>query len=113
METRRMPWLKRLPALFEIPAPDAERARHRILTMERTVMLPVKVFFALMIYRSFNYSPWVGEISSALDVTVETVQLIFGFYVLFSFLIAVPLFAVNHVPLAVVQWTPDAAASVD
>jgi hypothetical protein len=85
MDARRELWLKRLPALFEIPAPDAARARRRIQLMERTLMVPAKVFFAGVIFYSFNYSsPWVGQISSSLDVTVETVQLIFWFYILLS-----------------------------
>jgi signal transduction histidine kinase len=113
METSREPLLKRLPALFEIPAPDAARARRRIELMERTIMLPVKVFFVGTIFHSFNYSPWVNQISSALDVTVETVQLIFGFYIGLSVLLALPLFALRQMPLALVQWTAFTSALVD
>lgn len=113
MNTRREPLLKRLPVLFEIPAPDPDRARRRVQLMERTVMLPVKIFFVAVIFHSFNYKPWVGQISSALDVTVETVQLIFGFYILLSAVLALPLFAINRLPLAVVQWTVYASALVD
>lgn len=113
MDTRREPLLKRLPALFEIPAPDAARARRRIEVMERNLMLPLKVFFIGAIYYSFSYSPWVSQISSALDVTVETVQLIFWFYAVFNVLLAVPLFAANRLPLALVQWTVVTSALVD
>ena len=113
METSREPLLKRLPALFEIPAPDADRARRRIELMERTIMLPVKLFFVAMIFHSFNYSPWVNQISSALDVTMETVQLFFGFYIGLSVLLALPLFALSRVPLALVQWTTFTSALVD
>ena len=80
MNPSREPLLKRLPVLFEIPAPDAARARRRIELMERNLMLPVKIFFVGIIFYSFNFSPWVGQISSGLDVTVDTVQTIFGFY---------------------------------
>jgi signal transduction histidine kinase len=113
MDTRREPLLKRLPALFEIPAPDVQRARRRIEAMERNLMLPLKIFFIGAIYYSFNYSPWVSQISSALDVTVETVQLIFWFYTIFSVLLAAPLFAANRLPLALVQWTVVTSALVD
>jgi len=105
--------LKRLPALFEIPALDVERARRRIEVMERNLMLPVKLFFVGMIYYSFNYSPWVGQISSALDVTVETVQLLFWFYILLSVLLAMPLFEADRLPLALVQWSVVTTALVD
>lgn len=113
METSREPLLKRLPALFEIPAPDMARARRRIELMERTIMVPVRIFFVAMIFHSFNYSPWVNQISSALDVTVETVQLIFLVYILLSVLLALPLFAIHRVPLALVQWTSFTSALVD
>ena len=113
MDSRREPLLKRLPALFEIPAPDTARARRRIEVMERNLMLPVKLFFIGMIYYSFNYSPWVGQISSALDVTVETVQLIFWFYTLFSVLLAAPLFVADRLPLALLQWLVVTTALVD
>jgi signal transduction histidine kinase len=113
MDTRREPLLKRLPALFEIPAPDVGRARRRIELMERTVMLPVKVFFVGMIYYSFSFSPWMSQISSALDVTVDTVQSFLFFYVLTSVLLALPMFAINRLPLALVQWAAVASALVD
>jgi len=113
MSTSREPLLQRLPALFEIPAPDAARARRRIELMERNLMLPVKVFFVGMVFYSFNFSPWVEHISSGLEVTVETVQFIFWFYILFSALLAVPLFAADRLPLAVLQWSVVTSALVD
>ena len=113
MNLSREPLLKRLPALFEIPTPDAARARRRIEVMERNLMLPVKLFFVGMIYYSFDYSPWVGQISSALDVTVVTVELIFWFYILISVLLAVPLFAADRLPLALLQWIVVTTALVD
>ena len=113
MNASRETLWQRLPALFEIPAPDAGRARRRIEVMERNLMLPVKLFFIGMIYYSFNYSPWVGQISSTLDVTVETVQLIFWFYTLFSGLLAVPLFVADRLPLALLQWTVVTTALMD
>lgn len=113
MNPRREPWLKRLPVLFEIPEPDPDRARRRIQLMERTVMLPARIFFVAVIYHSFRYTPWVVQISSALDVTVETVQWIFGAYILLSALLILPLFAIQRLPLAVVQWSVYTSALVD
>jgi signal transduction histidine kinase len=113
MNPSREPLLKRLPALFEIPAPDAARARRRIEVMERNLMLPVKLFFIGIIYYSFNFSPWMEQVSSGLDVTVETVQLIFAVYVLLSVLLAVPLFIADRLPLALLQWTVVTAALLD
>ena len=114
MKISRESWLRRLPALFEIPDADPDRARRRIEVMERNVMLPVKVFFIGIILQSFSYSGlWMGQISSALDVTVETVQLIFGVYILLSIFLAFPLLAVRRLPLALLQWTVVTSSLVD
>ena len=115
MNASREPLLKRLPALFEIPAPDAARALNRILSMERDLMLLVKVVFIGIVLHSFNYSHslWMGQISSTLDVTVETVQLFFGFYIAASAALAVPLFFARRLPLAVLQWTTVTSCLVD
>jgi len=110
--SRKTLW-KRLPVLFEIPAPDAARSRRRIELMERTLMLPAKLFFVGVVFYSFNYSPWMFQISSGMDVTVETVQLIFWFYILISTLLALPLFAAARLPLALLQWTVVTSALVD
>ena len=54
MKPSHVQWLKRLPVLFEIPAPDPPRLLRRIEIMERDVMLPVKAVFIGMIFYSFN-----------------------------------------------------------
>jgi len=113
MKSSRWQWLKRVPALLEIPAPDPPRLLRRIEIMERDIMLPLKVVFIAIIFHSFNYRPWMVQISSALDVTVETVQLIFGFYILASVLLAVPILNVRRLPLAIVQWTVVTSSLVD
>src|SRR5450755_1689150 len=98
-------WLKRLPTLFEIPAPDPPRLLRRIVMMERNLMLPVKAVFIGMILYSFDITPWVGLASSTLDVVVETVQYIFWFYILANVVLAIILSAAERLPLALVQWT--------
>jgi len=107
-------WLKRLFKSLEIPAPDPARLLRRIEFMERNVMLPVKAVFIGMILYSFDYSSrWLGHISSTLDVTVETVQYIFSFYILANFIFAILLFGTERLPLAVVQWTVVTSSLVD
>lgn len=107
-------WLKRLFKSLEIPAPDSSRLLHRIEFMERNVMLPVKAVFIGMIFYSFNYSShWMGQTSSAQDVTVETAQYIFPYYILANFIFALILFGAERLPLAVVQWTVVTSSLVD
>jgi signal transduction histidine kinase len=113
MKPSHAQWLKRLPALFEIPAPDPPRLRRRIVMMERNIMLPVKSVFIAIISYSFDITSWVGLANSTLDVMVETVQFIFWFYILANIILALLLLAAERLPLAVVQWTVVTSNFVD
>jgi signal transduction histidine kinase len=113
MKPSHQQWLKQVSALLEIPAPDPPRLLRRIEIMERDIMLPVKAIFIAMIFYSFKHTPWMIQTSSTLDVMVETVQLIFWFYILASVLLAVPLLNVWRLPLAVVQWSVVTSSLVD
>src|ERR1700744_3423211 len=106
-------WLKRLFALNEIPAPDPQRFLRRVKFMERDIMLPVKAIFIGMILYSFDATPWFGLTSSTLDVTVETVQYIFWFYILASIISGAILMFLEKLPLAVTQWTVVTSSLVD
>ena len=113
MKPSHAEWLKRLPALFEIPAPDPARLLRRIVMMERNIMLPVKAVFIGMILYSFQSTRWFGLPLSMQDVATETVQFIFWFYILANVIFAVVLFRAETLPLAVVQWTVVTSSLVD
>jgi signal transduction histidine kinase len=113
MKPSHAQWLKRLATLSEIPAPDPPRLLRRIVMMERNIMLPVKAVFIAIIFYSFDITAWVGLANSMLDVVVETVQLIFWFYILANVILAALLFAAERLPLAVVQWTVVTSNFVD
>jgi len=85
----------------------------RIVVMERNIMLPAKAAVIGMILYSFNFNPWFGQTSSTLDVTVETVQYIFQFYILASAILSIFLLAAEKLPLAVVQWTVVTSSLMD
>jgi signal transduction histidine kinase len=106
-------WLKRFFTLLEIPAPDPTRLLRRIEVMERNIILPVKAVAVGAIFYSFVSTPWFGLTLSTLDVTVETVQYIFWFYVLASGALAALLLNLERLPLAVVQWTVVTSSLVD
>ncbi len=76
-------------------------------------MLPLKAFAIGMIFYSFVSTPWFGLTSSMLDITVETVQYLFCFYVLASVLFALLMFNPARWPLAIVQWTVVTSSLVD
>ncbi len=113
MKSSHEQWLKRVLALMEIPAPDPPRLLRRLEIMERDIMLPLKAFAIGMICYSFVSTPWFGLTSSMLDITVETVQYLFCFYVLASVLFALLMFNPARWPLAIVQWTVVTSSLVD
>ncbi|HUA38958.1 MAG TPA: HAMP domain-containing sensor histidine kinase [Candidatus Sulfopaludibacter sp.] len=106
-------WLKRSLALMEIPAPDPPRLLRRIAIMERDILLPLKAFVIGMILYSFVSTPWFGLASSMLDITVETIQYLFWFYVLASVAFAMLMLNPGRLPLAIVQWTVVTSSLVD
>jgi signal transduction histidine kinase len=113
MKSSHQQWLKRLPVLFEIPAPDPQRLLRRIALMERDVMLPVKAVFIGMILYSFRSTEWTGLALSMSDLMVETVQLVFWFYILANVIFAAAVLRAEQLPLAVVQWTVVTSSLVD
>jgi signal transduction histidine kinase len=118
MKPGHQQWLKRLPVLFEIPAPDTQRLLRRIEIMERDIMLPVKaVFIGMILYSfhstSFHSTEWTGLALSMSDLMVETVQFVFWFYILANIIFAAALFRAEQLPLAVVQWTVVTSSLVD
>jgi len=113
MKPSHQEWLKRLPVLFEIPAPDPQRLLRRIEIMERDVMLPVKAVFIVMILYSFQSTRWFGQPGSIEDVMTETWQFVFWFYILGNVLFGAIFWAAERLPLALVQWTVVTSSLVD
>jgi signal transduction histidine kinase len=113
MTPSQQEWLKRLPVLFEIQAPDPPRLLRRIEVMERDVMLPVKAVFIGMILHSFHSTAWTGVELSMSELMVNTVQFGFWFYILANVLFAAALVFARQLPLAVVQWTVVTSSLVD
>ena len=115
MNTGEAEGLKRWPTLFEIPAPDPERLLRRIKFNERNLLLPVKAVFIGMIWYSFfnRHQPWLGLPGGTLDVVVELVQYIFIFYAVASAVLAMFVVGMDHLPLAVVQWSVVTSSMVD
>jgi len=106
-----------MPAFFEIPAPDSDRARRRIEVMERDAMLPIKLVLIGIVLFSFNYqSKWFSNALNALTIftiSVEMVQFLFGCYIVANIFLAIPIIAGARVPLALLQWTVVTSALTD
>jgi len=106
-------WLKRLPALLEIPAPNRVQLLDRVQVMERDLVLPAKAIVILILIGSFYFSPWMGSVLGAMEVAIELIQYLFIIYVLANVVAALLLFNLRWLPLTVARWTVFANCLLD
>ncbi|MEY4386499.1 MAG: sensory histidine kinase in two-component regulatory system with ZraR [Verrucomicrobiota bacterium] len=98
-------WLKQLLRTLELPAPEVAHRLARIKSIERNLVLPLKVFAISVILFSFQKSPWFGLPLGSFDVTVNTLDTILGFYIVLNCLVSILLLRADHLPFALVQWS--------
>jgi signal transduction histidine kinase len=113
MKRSHWQWLKRLLTLMEVPAPDPPRLLRRIKITECDIMLPLRAVAIAVVFYSFVSTPWFSLTLNTLDIAVEAVQYVFGFYVLACAVFAVLLLNIMRLPLAIVQWTVVMSSLVD
>jgi signal transduction histidine kinase len=111
--------LWRLPGraveLLKLPAPDAVKLMDRITTMERDIILPIKVAgIAMLLYSFYFKRSWIGkEELGTLEITVEATQYFLWVYIAANVLTAGLLLAMRRLPLLLVQWAVFAMSLVD
>jgi len=111
--TRFQLFLDRIILLLRLPAPDIPQLLRRIRTMERDVILPIKVAGIAMLLYSFYLTPWMGLVLSALDIAVETTQYFLWIYIGINIVGAILVLRMRHLPLALVEWTVFTISLVD
>src|SRR6266581_524507 len=97
-------FLDRVIAALKIPAPDTPELVHRIQIMERRIILPVKAAGVAMLLYSFYFTPWIGQVSSALDVEVEATQYFLGVYIGVNVVVDAFLLGMRRLHETLVQW---------
>ena len=111
--------LMRLPTraveLLKLPAPDAVKLLDRITTMERDIILPIKVAgIAMLLYSFYFKRSWIGEKElGTLEITVEATRYFLWVYIAANAVTAGLLLAMRRVPLLLVQWAVFAMSLVD
>ena len=109
--------LMRLPSrvveLLRIPEPDAAQLADRIASMERDVILPLKVAGIAMLLHSFYFTQWFGMVLGALEIAVEATQYFLWIYIGLNVVVAGVLLAMRRLPLALVSWVVFAMSLVD
>lgn len=95
---------ERFNAAIQIPTPTGAEILRRIVVVERDIVLPVKsVAIAILLY-SFYSSPWFTNISSTIEIGVESVQTMLWGYIAINVLAALPVLAARRVPMSFLQW---------
>jgi len=67
-------------AALRVERPTAPGSLRSQLRLERDILLPAKAAVILMLYHSFEKTPWIGLVSYSLDVGVETTLSFFRVY---------------------------------
>ncbi len=101
--------------LLRLSPPDAVKLMDRIATMERDIILPIKVAgIAMLLYSFYSKEPWIGvKRLGTLEITIAATQYFLWAYIAFNTLVAVLLLALRRVPLLLVQWGVFAMSLVD
>ena len=101
--------------LLKLPAPDAVKLMDRITTMERDIILPIKVAGIVMLLYSFYFKrSWIGkEELGMLEITIETTRYFLWAYIGANILTGGLLLFMQRVPFLLVQWAVFAMSLVD
>jgi signal transduction histidine kinase len=109
----------RLPSraveLLKLSPPDAVKLMDRIATMERDVILPIKLAGIAMLLYSFYFNRgWIVRRElGALEIAVEATQYLLWFYIAMNAVVAGLLLRMHRGPLQLVQWAVFAMSLVD
>jgi signal transduction histidine kinase len=101
--------------LLRLSPPDAVKLMDRIATMERDIILPIKVAgIAMLLYSFYFKQRWIGmDKLGTLEIAVLYTQAFLWGYIAFNVLVASLLLAMHRVPLLLVQWAVFAMSLVD
>jgi signal transduction histidine kinase len=101
--------------LLKIPAPAAAQLTDRITTLERDIILPIKVAgIAMLLYSFYFKKAWIGKKElGALEIAIEATQYLLWIYIAMNAVVAGLLLGMRRLPLPLVQWGVFAMILVD
>lgn len=111
-EALRQRW-QRLQRLLRTTIPETTDMAHRIRVVERNIVLPAKAAMLLILAHSFQFSPWIQQVSIALEVGIETTKSFYWVYAAVSVLVGLMVIFMDRFPLVAVQWIVITANMVD
>jgi signal transduction histidine kinase len=115
MKSGRWQKLRKLTHLLRAPPLDPIEHEHRLKTVERDLVLPIKVFFVLFLLWFFYAGTWFDEAGTGIprNVVMEVVEAFFKFYLVLNVAAAALLIVPRRWPLRLTQWMVFAVSFVD
>jgi signal transduction histidine kinase len=97
-----------------LAAPRVEPVEHahRILALQRNIVLPSKLVVIAVVFYHLYFSRWTDDMEIS-RVVLDTMQNLFGPYVLLNLAIAASFFVVRQFPPGAVQWLVFMAGLLD
>jgi signal transduction histidine kinase len=101
--------------LLKISAPAAAQLTDRITTLERDIILPIKVAgIAMLLYSFYFKRTWiVNKELGALEIAIEATQYFLWLFIAMNAVVAGLLLGMRRLPLPLVQWGVFAMILVD
>ncbi len=104
-------FFKPLVDLFELPAPGTAQILQRIETMERHIVLPIRVAGLAILLQYFK--PWIGQASTTLEVSIDTTRYFVWAYAALNVAFAPILIWMRRLPPGLVERAVFAMSLVD
>jgi signal transduction histidine kinase len=106
-------WLKHVLHSLELPAPEMAQRLARLQSIERNLVLPLKVVAIGLILYSLHKTPWIGLPLGTFEITITTLNTLFGVYVVVNVISAAILLGSDRLTFSLVQWTVFTTSLVD
>src|SRR5438105_2627725 len=97
------PNLQKLRELLRDTAPSPEQMAARLRSVEKDVILPVKMAYIAILLYFFYFSRWFEEMAVPSPIAEQVVERFFVIYLLVNILVPVVLFRSRRLALPVVQ----------
>src|SRR4051812_46486781 len=95
--------LQKLRQLLRDTAPTPEQMASRLHSVEKDVILPVKMAYIAILLYFFYFSRWFEEIAVPRPVAQQVVERFFVIYLLVNILVPILLFRFSRLPMMLLQ----------
>jgi signal transduction histidine kinase len=106
-------WLKHALHSLELPAPEMAERLTRLQSVERNLVLPLKLVTIGLVLYSLYHTPWIGMPLGTFEITISELNTLFGAYVGINVAGAAILLLSHRLAFSLVQWSVFTISLVD